>query len=133
MRNGFGLMIVGAMVLGLTSSASAQVNGMGFGGYPAGITSGSSYGFYPGGYNGSYSSPVNGFTMRPSGGVSTYYSSGFYGGTPGSVTYANGVDYSARSAYPYGYTPRYTTAPYTTVVPTNGYYRRGLFGRRYYR
>jgi hypothetical protein len=130
MRYVFGLVIAGGMVLGLTSSASAQINGMGFGGYPAGITSGSSYGFYPGGYNGPYSSATTGYVMRPSGGVSTYYSSGFYGGVPGTTTYGPGVNYSASSAYPYG-TYGYSSSYGGYRVQPRGPIRRMMGGWRY--
>jgi len=132
MRWVFGLAMAGGLALFSATDANAQdLNA--FGTYPAGITTGSSYGFYPGGYGQTYvayPSRRGGYYVAPR---VSYYSSGFYGGTPGTATYSNGVDYSAGSAYPYGYTPRYGTVPYTSTNPSTVYYRRGLFGRRSYR
>jgi len=132
MRWVFGLAMAGGLALLPTTAANAQdLNA--FGTYPAGITTGSSYGFYPGGYGQTYvgyPARRGGYYVAPR---VRYYSSGFYGGTPGTVTYGNGIDYSTGSAYPYGYTPRYTTGAYVSPVPSTVYYRRGLFGRRYYR
>lgn len=134
-----------ALVLAPAIGANAQDALNAFGSYPAGITTGSSYGFYPGGYRQGYSSypaPGGSYVVPQT----RYYSSGFYGGVPGTVTYGPGVNYSAPSAgYYYGSSVptyrSYATVPGTwysnpgysyTGVP--GVYRGGLLGRRtYYR
>jgi len=133
-----GLLMAAGLILASVPAATAQDLNF-FGGYPAGITSGSTYGVYPGGYRQSYS----GYSTTP--GV-TYYSSGFYGGTPGATTYGPGVNFSSPSAAAYGYsTPVYPSARY---MPSYGYaprsygystystrpgWSRGLFGGRSYR
>ena len=131
----FGLTVAGGVVLGLASSATAQTNSLNaFGGYPAGITTGSQYGFYPGGYNGAYSSGNSVYRIAPPVGTSTYYSSGFYGGVPGTTTYGPGVNYSATTAYPngtYGYSSSYRAVPsYSYPVRQGGPLRRMWGGRR---
>jgi hypothetical protein len=113
MHRVFWLMIAGGLVAGLDSTASAQNDLNGFGGYPAGITTGSQYGLYPGGSNGYYSSSSVS-TPAPTPGSSTFYSPGFYGGAPGATTYGPGVNYSASTAYPggtYGYAGSYGRPP----------------------
>jgi len=141
MRWFFGLLMAAGLVLADVPTATAQELNA-FGGYPAGITSGSTYGFYPGGYRQTYS----GYSSTP--GV-TYYSSGFYGGTPGTTTYGPGVNFSSPNAAAYGYSspmysgtryapsygygsyaPRYS---YGTTYARPGWSRGGLFGGRSYR
>jgi len=132
MRWILGTAMAGLLLLSASSSASAQdLNG--FGSYPAGITSGSAYGFYPGGYGPAYvpGRTASGYTTAP--GV-VYYSSRYYGGTAGATTYGPGINYSSPNAAAYGYGPAATvTAPYAY---TPGYrystyrVRRGLFGPR---
>jgi hypothetical protein len=137
MHRVFGLVIAGGLVLGLAPTARAQTDMSGIGGVPAGITTGSQYGYYPGGYNGPYSSANSVYTMAPRPNyTSTYYSSGFYGGVPGTTTYGPGVNYSASTAYPggtYGYASSYGRVPAygTYTTPRRGLFRGGLFGRRY--
>lgn len=125
---------VGAMALALGATAQAQDSLGSFGSYPAGITTGSSYGFFPGGYRPGYVGvpTTSGTYLAPR---TTYYNSGFYGGVPGSVTYGAGVNYSApRPPYYYGAAPVYPSARYGTYyAPATGVYRRGLFGGRTYR
>jgi len=136
-----GLLMAAGLVLADVPAATAQDSLGSFGGYPAGITSGSTYGFYPGGYRQTYS----GSAMSP--GV-TYYSSGFYGGTPGTTTYGPGVNFSSPSAAAYGYSRPvypgtayapsygYSYAPrygYGTYSARPGWSRGGLFGGRSYR
>jgi len=145
MRRFLGLVSVTGLVLAVVPAAFAQQGMSGFGGYPAGITTGSTYGFYPGGYRQSYvpAPTASGYTMSPR---VTYYSSGFYGGTPGTTTYGPGVNLSSPNAAAYGYsTPAYsgtTYAPSYRYAPGYGsgsYYGRpgwsgsGLYGRRSFR
>jgi len=133
MRRVFGLVGAGALVLALASSADAQTNSLGgFGGYPAGITTGSQYGFYPGGYNGSYSSANSVYRVAPAPGTSTYYSSGFYGGVPGTTTYGPGVNFSSSTAYPYG-TYGYSSSYGSYPVRSRGMIRGIVPGFRRYR
>jgi hypothetical protein len=122
------------LMLGLASTARAQGSMNAFGGYPAGITTGSQSGFYPGGYLGPYSTtaPYVPPTTRYGPSYSRYYSSGFYGGIPGTVTYGNGVDLSARSAYPYG-TPGYNSSYGGSPMYYQGPAVRGWYGGRPYR
>jgi len=144
MRWFYGLMMATGFLLVELPAASAQEGFSGFGGYPAGITTGSTYGFYPGGYRQSYVPypSSTGYSVAPR---VTYYSSGFYGGTPGTTTYGPGVNFSSPNAAASGYsaplyaTPRY--APTYRYAPSYGYgssyaapggYRSGLFGRRTY-
>ena len=124
MRWFYGLALATGLVLVDVPAATAQDLGS-FGSYPAGITSGSTYGFYPGGYRQSYSAypSASGYTMAPR---VTYYSSGFYGGTPGTTIYGPGVNVSSSNAAAYGY-----SAP---VAPATGYapsYRYGYAPRSY--
>jgi len=145
MRKLMGWAALAAVVLAAGVEARAQDGLNAFGGYPAGITTGSSYGFYPGGYRQGYAAypTTSGYAVAPQ---TRYYSSGFYGGTPGTVTYSPGVNFSSANAAYYGYStplnPVYSAAPgvrynyyrpgYVTAPGT--YYRPGLFGgRSYYR
>jgi len=134
MRGFLGLVAVGGLTLALGTTARAQDSMGAFGSYPAGITSGSSYGFFPGGYRQGYVGvpAASGYYMAPR---TTYYSSGFYGGVPGSVTYGTGVNYSAPGTAGYGYrTPVYPSARYGSYhAPATGVYRRGFMGGRGYR
>jgi len=123
------MVLVGGLMLAVAPAAKAQDLGS-FGGYPAGITTGSQYGFYPGGYRPTTTTyrTRSGYVSTPG---ATYYSSGFYGGTPGTTIYGPGVNLSSPNAVAYGYSapiggvPVYSpTTVYTTPV------RRGLFGRR---
>jgi len=142
MRWFYGFLMAAGLVLADVPSATAQELNA-FGGYPAGITTGSTYGFYPGGYRQSYS----GYGTTP--GV-TYYSSGFYGGTPGTTTYGPGVNFSSPNARAYGYSaPIYPSGRYmpsygSSYAPRYGYgyggysggsgmYRGGMYGGRSYR
>src|SRR5829696_7328658 len=118
MRWFYGLALATGLVLVDVPAATAQELNA-FGGYPAGITTGSTYGFYPGGYRQSYvpTPSASGYTMAPR---VTYYSSGFYGGTPGTTTYGPGVNFSSPNAAAYGYsTPAYRGTMY---APTSRYY-----------
>jgi hypothetical protein len=114
MHRVFWLMIAGGLVAGLDSTASAQNDLNGFGGFSAGMTMGSQYGLYPGGNNGYYSSSSV-YTPAPTPGYTTSYSSGFYGGAPGATTYGLGANYSASTAYSaggtYGYAGSYGRPP----------------------
>jgi len=149
MRGFSGLAAVGGLVLALGATAHAQDSLGSFGSYPAGITTGSSYGFFPGGYRQAYMGvpTTSGYYMAPR---TTYYSSGFYGGVPGSATYGSGVNYSAPGARYYGAAPVYPSPRYGTYyapaartyyapsagtyyAPAAGSYRPGLFGGRSYR
>ncbi len=126
---------VGALLLVQASAANAQLSMNAFGGYPAGITTGSPspYGIYSQGYYTerygypfSYNyqvSPIYGTSYTVPGGAG-YYSSGYAG-------------YSAPGTYAYGYTyptnvytyPAYgpvTTTSYAYPVYT--YRRGGLLG-----
>lgn len=133
MRWVYGMVLAGGLACVAAPAASAQDLGA-FGGYPAGITSDSAYGFYPGGYRQNYTTyrTPTGYVASPR---VTYYSSGFYGGTPGTTAYSPGVNFSSPNAAAYGYSaPLYGTTGY---VPSTGTYyatpaRRGLFGRRTY-
>jgi hypothetical protein len=138
MRRFLALLAVGCLAAAYAPAASAQDSVNAFGGYPAGITTGSPYGFYPGGYGQGVAAypTAGGYAYGPR---VSYYSSGYYGGTPGTMTYRPGVNFSAGNAASYGYaSPRYAmpytyTPSYGTYYPS-GMYRRGLFGRRtYYR
>lgn len=135
MRN---FLALASLVLAFGIDAKAQDGLNAFGGYPAGITTGSSYGFYPGGYRQGYAAypTTSGYAVAPQ---TRYYSSGFYGGTPGTVTYSPGVNFSSANAGYYGYSaplnPVYSTAPrYNYYSPgySTGYgtYRRGFLGGR---
>lgn len=141
MRGLLVLVAAGGLTLALGSTARAQDSLGSFGSYPAGITTGSSYGFFPGGYQRGYVGvpTTSGYALAPR---TTYYSSGYYGGVPGTVTYGTGVNYSSPNAAYYGYSaPRTYTYPSlpssrygTYYVPQTGVYRRGLLGgRSYYR
>src|SRR5947209_6231945 len=102
MRWFFGLAMATGLVLAEVPAASAQDTlAGGFAGYPAGITSGSTYGFYPGGYRQTYTPAPAGSGYAATPGV-TYYSSGFYGGTPGTTAYGPGVNFSSPNAAAYG-------------------------------
>jgi len=146
MRWFFGLVMAAGLVLAEAPGAFAQDSLSAFGGYPAGITGGSTYGFYPGGYRQSYvpSSSASGYSLAPR---VTYYSSGYYGGTPGTTAYGPGVDFSSPNAAAYGYSapvypttryaaPAYGYAPsygYGTTSVRRGWSLPGLLGRRAYR
>jgi len=144
MRRLLGLVTVTGLALAVVPAAFAQQGVGGFGGYPAGITTGSTYGFYPGGYRQSYvpTPSASGYSMAPR---VTYYSSGFYGGTPGTTTYGPGVNFSPPNAAAYGYsTPGYggtmyaPTSRYAPGYNSGTYYARpgwsGMYGgRRGYR
>jgi hypothetical protein len=130
MRWIYGFLAAGALLLVERPAGAQNLNS--FGGYPAGITTGSSYGFYPGGYAptySTYSTPAGAVTMaRP-----TYYTSGYYGGTPGTVVYRPGVNLSSPNAAAYGYSApvtKYRYVPNRTYTTRRGWFRRGLFGRR---
>jgi len=128
-----GMVIAGGLLLAAAHTASAQDSLGSFGTYPAGITTGSQYGFFPGGYRTNapmYRTPSGYLTSGP-----TYYSSGFYGGTPGTTTYGPGIDYSSPNAAAYGYSaPLYRSTTYPSTYGTTYVQpvRRGLFGRRTY-
>jgi len=123
-----------------TASAPARAQDLAtFGDYPAGITTGSQYGFYPGGYRQTYSpySTPSGYAMAPR---VNYYSSGYYGGTPGTTVYGPGVDLSSPNAAAYGYSAPYyggyRSVPsygYRTYTTRPGLMGRGWMGRRGYR
>jgi len=147
MRYSFGLLVAGSLLLGPAIAANAQDSMNAFGGYPAGLTTGSAYGgnwsgFYglnPGGVPlNTYNQPYNAnganysYMLPGSNSATNLYSSAYV--TPGSTSagYAPGTTY-AGSPYAYGARPAYTTtypryysygsSPYYTTT-----YRRGLFG-----
>ena len=106
----FRMVMMGGFVLGMASLARAQDSLAAFGGYPAGITTGSDYGFYPGGY-----APA----VPPAWpGTTTTYSAGYYGLVPNTVS--PGVPYSPyTSSYPlYSYPSARPYAPYYGAAPT---------------
>jgi hypothetical protein len=126
--------LAAAFLMASAQAANAQDSLDAFGSYPAGITTGSQYGFYPGGYrpNPSTYRARSGYVVAPR---PTYYSSGFYGGTPGATTYSPGINYSSPNAAAYGYAaPLYGTTTYPSTYGTTYArpVRRGLFGRRTY-
>jgi len=148
MRGILKYLAVGGLVLASGGMAVAQDSMAAFGSYPAGITTGSSYGFFPGGYRQGYVGvpTTSGYALAPR---TSYYSSGFYGGVPGSATYGTATNYSAGyygtpapayGTYGYGAVPssRYGTYGYG-AVPSTGYgsyyapQRGFLGGRSFYR
>jgi len=147
---------VGALLLAQASTAHAQLSVNAFGGYPAGITTGSPspYGIYSSGvvterygYPFTYSyraAPVYG-TSYAMPGSGTYYNSGYAGyAAPGVTSYGAASPYSSATVYPstaypysnatvypsavYGYSTYVPTRYATSSYPAYGY-RRGLFGR----
>jgi len=120
-----GLVTAVGLILGMASLARAQDTGFGFAGFPAGITTGSDYGFVPGGYAAappatSYRPTYPGTTSygtgsyRPAYPGTTSYGTGYYGTTPGAV-YPGQTSYSA--GY-YGLVPN-TVNPGTTYYPNS--------------
>jgi hypothetical protein len=126
MRSMIGLLAAGGLVLGLASAAEAQMGG--FGGYPAGITTGSTsganwsgyYGLNPGGYplmsyNRPYSFYGSNYVLPQTGGFNTGYST--YG-QPNVYYGAN--NYVPRTG-PYAYRPTYSYRPGVTNYYSSGY------------
>jgi len=120
MKRILGLVLAGAIWLGLASAANAQFSLSIGGPYGGGVSVMSPYGiygsgYYPFSYTGwgpgmsYYSSSYSGFYPR------TSYYSGYYGAYPGYYGYGYGTPY-------YGYSSFY--GPYYGTV-----YRRGGFGR----
>ncbi len=121
MRGVFGMLMAGGLVLGMASLASAQDSLNAFGGYPAGITTGSNYGYYPGGY-----SPIPPISVQPSWLGTTSYSAGYYGMAPNTVNPS--TMYSPyTSSYPlYAYPSASSYAPYYGAAPTYVWPRGGV-------
>jgi hypothetical protein len=107
MRYILGLVVAAGLWLGTASAAQAQFSlsvGGPWGGVSVGVP-------YVGAYGGYYAAPYSGYGYSAVPGT-TYYSSGYYGVTPGVPVYS----------YPYGYTSYYGYAPY---------YRYGYYGPSY--
>jgi len=129
MRWVYGFLVASALLV-VDRPASAQIMNW-FRGSQGGITTGSSYGYYPGGYTQTstgYATPL-GYAATPG----TYYSSGYYASAPGTVVSGPGVNPAAPNGAVYKYSAPVTTSvysPYWTYATRRGWFRRGLFGRR---